>query len=187
MSTLSTDPSDSSIPPSQIGLSREGKRPRNVLGGAYGHPTHPILVTIPIGAWVSSLVFDIGSHIVDDGRFLSQGSTWLIAIGILGAVLAALTGALDLMTIPRNTATLKIGLTHMALNLAIVVAYVLNWLWRNGDDMLEAVPAGRIWLSAISLVVLSVSGYLGGTLAYRHGVRVATEEDQAKGRMHRAR
>jgi len=32
-----------------------GKRPRTVLAGPYGHPFHPILVTVPIGAWIASL------------------------------------------------------------------------------------------------------------------------------------
>jgi uncharacterized membrane protein len=44
----------------------DAKRPVSaVLTGPYGHPFHPILVTVPIGAWVASLVFDIASHIVD--------------------------------------------------------------------------------------------------------------------------
>lgn len=42
-----------------------------VLAGPYGHPFHPILVTIPIGAWVSSLVFDIASRIVATPGFLA--------------------------------------------------------------------------------------------------------------------
>ena len=40
-----------------------------VLAGPYGHPLHPILVTVPIGAWVASLVFDVASHLVADPGF----------------------------------------------------------------------------------------------------------------------
>lgn len=46
----------------------------SALSGPYGHPFHPILVTVPIGAWVASLVFDIGSRLVGDPGFLAQGS-----------------------------------------------------------------------------------------------------------------
>jgi uncharacterized membrane protein len=42
---------------------RRAKEPVTVLGGPYGHPFHLILVSVPIGAWVASVVFDIGSHI----------------------------------------------------------------------------------------------------------------------------
>ena len=38
---------------------QRAKQPRTALAGPYGHPFHPMLVTLPIGAWVSSLVFDI--------------------------------------------------------------------------------------------------------------------------------
>ena len=36
-----------------------------LLAGPYGHPFHPVLVTIPIGAWVSSVVLDIGARVTD--------------------------------------------------------------------------------------------------------------------------
>lgn len=42
-------------------------------------------------------------------------------------------------------------------------------------------PVGLIVVSAVSLAALTVSGYLGGELAYRYGVRVADENTQAEG------
>lgn len=55
-----------------------------VLAGLYGHPLHPILVTVPIGAWVASLVFDVASHLVAEPGFLARGSLWLIGLGVGG-------------------------------------------------------------------------------------------------------
>lgn len=160
---------------------RRAKEPVSAaIAGPYGHPFHPILVTVPIGAWVSSLVFDIGSHVVSDGRFLVQGSHWLIAIGVLGALAAATVGALDLLAIPSGTRAFRTGLVHMSLNLAITAAYVVNYLLRSGDDA-DTVPAGELVLSIVSLAALGVSGFLGGMLAYRYGVRVADEATQAEG------
>jgi len=43
----------------------QSKQPRSVLSGSYGHPVHPILVTLPIGAWVCSFIFDLGRPEVD--------------------------------------------------------------------------------------------------------------------------
>ena len=40
---------------------------------------------------------------------------------------------------------------------------------------------GALVLSAVALAGLAVSGYLGGELAYRYGVRVADEATQAHG------
>lgn len=152
------------------------------LAGPYGHPFHPMLVTVPIGAWVASLVFDVASLLVEAPGFLARGSFWLIAIGVLGALAAAAVGFLDFFTIPSGTAAHRTALVHMGLNLGVTGAYVGNLAWRwpaYGSDM--AVGVGPLVLSALSLVALAVSGYLGGKLAYRYGVRVAAETVQAEG------
>ncbi|PXX62372.1 putative membrane protein [Nocardia tenerifensis] len=165
---------------------QQAKQPVSaLLAGPYGHPFHPILVTVPIGAWVGSLVFDIGSHIVDDPDFLARGAVWLLAIGVLGALAAATIGFLDFLAIPRGTPAFRTGLIHMSLNLAVTVAYALNFWWRNsGDGPHGAVPAGPLVLSILSLAALGGSGYLGGKLAYHYGVRVADEATQLSGYRH---
>jgi uncharacterized membrane protein len=161
----------------------QAKRPVSAaMAGPYGHPFHPILVTVPIGAWISGLVFDIASRIVDDPGFLAKGSVWLIAIGVLGALAAALVGFLDLFAIPTGTRAFRTALIHMTLNLLVTAAYVGNFLWRQASyGEPAAVPAGPLVLAAVSLAVLAVSGYLGGKLAYRYGVRVADEATQTEG------
>lgn len=152
------------------------------FAGPAGHPFHPILVTVPIGAWVSSLIFDIASHIVDEPGFLSQGSQWLIAIGGLAAIAAAVVGFLDLLVVPPSTPAFSTGLWHMSLNLSVIAAYVANFLWRFGEyGDPTPVGIGPLVLSAVSIAALAVSGYLGGKLAYRYGVRVASESEQIDG------
>jgi uncharacterized membrane protein len=159
------------------------KRPVSAaLAGPYGHPFHPILVTVPIGTWVASLAFDIASRIVDNPGFLAQGSVWLIGFGVVGAVVAALIGVLDLLAIPTGTAAFRTGLVHMGLNLTVTAAYAVNFFWRRASyGTPGSVAIGPLVLSAVSLAVLAVSGYLGGKLAYRYGVRVADEATQAEG------
>lgn len=162
---------------------QDGKRPVSaLLAGPYGHPLHPILVTVPIGAWVASLVFDIGSHLAGDSGALADGSLWLIAIGVLGALAAASVGFLDLLAIPAGTRAFRTGLVHMSLNLLVTAAYAVGFAWRRGGyEHGSAVGSGQLALSAASLVLLTVSGFLGGRLAYRYGIRVADEATQREG------
>ncbi|MFE2959616.1 DUF2231 domain-containing protein [Nocardia tengchongensis] len=61
----------------------------------------------------------------------------------------------------------------------MTVAFALDFWWRGTPD--GAVPIGPLVLSIVALATLSVSGYLGGKLAYRYGVRVADESTQAEG------
>jgi uncharacterized membrane protein len=161
----------------------QSKRPVSaLLAGPYGHPFHPIVVTVPIGAWVASLVFDVASRFVDDPGFLTQGSEWLIGIGILGALAAAMLGFLDLFAIPSGTTVHRTALVHMTLNLLVTVAFAVGFWWRHDSyDDGDPVTAGQLVLSAVSLAVLAVSGFLGGKLAYHYGVRVADEATQAEG------
>ncbi len=161
----------------------DGKHPVSALmAGPYGHPLHPLLVTVPIGAWVASLVFDIGSHLADRPGTLADGSLWLIAIGVIGALAAAMVGFLDLLAIPTGTRAFRTGLVHMSLNLTVTLAYALGFAWRHGAYGHDAaVGSGQLALSSASLAVLAVSGFLGGKLAYRYGVRVAAESGQREG------
>jgi uncharacterized membrane protein len=70
----------------------------------------------------------------------------------------------------------------MSLNLLVTAAYIVNFFWRHGSYTDgDAVAGGRLALSAVALGVLGVSGFLGGKLAYRFGVRVADERTQAEG------
>jgi uncharacterized membrane protein len=159
----------------------QAKRPVTALAGPYGHPFHPILVTVPIGAWVASLVFDVASRYTAQPASFTDGSRWLIAIGVVGAVLAAAVGFLDLFAIPAGTKARRTGLVHMGLNLAVVAGYAGNFLWRQAIDAGGAVATGPLVLSVVCLAGLAVSGSLGGTLAYHYGVRVADESTQADG------
>jgi uncharacterized membrane protein len=162
----------------------QAKHPVSVLAGPYGHPLHPILVTLPIGAWVASLGFDIASHVADEAGVFAKGAFWLIALGVLGALLAALVGFLDLFAIPSGTRAFRTALVHMSLNLVVATLFAVSWALRRGDvdgpDVGE-VSGGLIALSVVALAVLAVAGWLGGRLSFRYGVRVADEAAQAAG------
>jgi uncharacterized membrane protein len=158
------------------------KQPVSVVAGPYGHPFHPILVTVPIGAWVASLVFDIASRFNSNPGFLVDGSRWLIAIGVIGGLVAAVFGTLDLLAIPKHTKAFLTARIHAGLNVAITAAFAVNYFWRgSASSSSDSVAGGPLTLSVVALLLLGVSGYLGGKLAYHYGVRVASESVQAQG------
>jgi uncharacterized membrane protein len=159
---------------------QRAKRPRSAIAGPYGHPFHPILVTIPIGTWAASLVFDIIGLASDDPTPFVVGARVLILIGIIGALLAAVFGFVDYAQLARGTAARKTATVHMALNLGVTVLFIVNLLLRWSADDDEVSIVGFI-LSIVALGALGVSGWLGGKLAYHYGVRVADERTQAEG------
>lgn len=158
----------------------QAKRPRSILAGPYGHPFHPILITVPIGAWVASAVFDLVAAFADEPEAFATGAYWLIGLGVVGALLAAVLGLLDLLTIPRGTRAFRTGLLHMALNLVVVALFVVSFAVRAAGGYDDFSLAGFV-LSLVALAILAVSGWLGGRLAYHYGVRVANENTQREG------
>lgn len=154
----------------------------SLLAGPYGHPLHPIAVTIPLGTWAASFAFDIASRFADDPGAFARGAYWLIALGILGAAVAAMVGLLDLFAIPSGTKAFRAGLMHMALNLLVIGLFTVSFVVRRGgSDTAGAVSGGLIALSAVTLGILGIAGWLGGTLSFRFGVRVADESAQTEG------
>jgi uncharacterized membrane protein len=135
-----------------------------------GHPIHPMLVTLPIGLWVFSFVCDLcfafGSGLLE----WKIVALYTMGGGIVGALLAAIPGLIDLLSLPPEPR--KTALVHMAINLSIVVLYAVNFWLR-----LETPTAvGLVWLSALTIAMLLVSGWLGGKLVYVSGVAVSAGE-----------
>ncbi|GAC1559138.1 MAG: hypothetical protein NVS3B17_09610 [Vulcanimicrobiaceae bacterium] len=164
---------------------RHAKRPESPIAGPYGHPLHPALVAVPIGAWVTSFVFDVRSSFAKQGRDDARASRDAMTVGIAGALAAAVLGYLDWRRLAPGTKAKQYGTAHMVLNLAILAFYVDAVRRRSTlagmDDASAHVSLGTLAAHGAALGVLSFSGVIGGELAYRFGVRVADETTQRSG------
>jgi uncharacterized membrane protein len=158
---------------------RRAKRPRSILAGPYGHPFHAIAVTIPIGGWTASLLFDILALCGVEPDAFALAARWLIGIGIVGALLAAVFGLMDLSKLTSGTKARNIALTHMVFNTIAILLFAGSFVIRLMQP--EQVSVAGFALSVIALLSVGVSGVLGGELTYRYGVRVADEETQQRG------
>lgn len=157
---------------------RKAKRPATVIAGPYGHPFHAAVVGLPIGAWAGAVVFDIVSFLVQDPAAFVTGARWLYAIGVLGALVAAVFGLMDYSRLTRGTRARAIATTHLVLNSLAIVVFAAAWILHLGSDA-PTVPG--LVLGLVGAAGLGVSGFLGGELVFRHGVRVADEDDQEPG------
>ena len=109
---------------------------RSVLAGPDGHPFHPLLVPLPIGAFVSSLIFDILTRTRASGLpYLVDGAFWLIGVGLAGVLVAAVPGVFDLRTIPRGAAASATARVHLTLNVAAAALFAIGYAWRAGDHV----------------------------------------------------
>lgn len=132
------------------------------------HPIHPMLVPIPIGLWIFSLVCDLVYVFGGGGEAWRTVAFYTMAGGIVGALVAAVPGVIDMLSLRAGLK--RIALLHMTINLTVVVLYAVNLVARVGATE----PEGMVWLSAIAVALLGVSGWLGGKMVYVHGVAVDT-------------
>ncbi len=139
------------------------RTPANIAG----HPIHPMLITLPIGLWVFSFICDLFFVFGSGAPVWSTVALYTMAGGIIGGLAAAIPGFIDLVSLPPGPR--KTALVHMAINLTIVVVYVINfWLRTRTPDN----PGGYVWLSLLAILMLLVSGWLGGKMVYELGVAV---------------
>jgi len=181
-SAVETDGSptiDGTESPAEYAGRARAKRPRNPLAGPYGHPLHAIAITLPIGAWTASLVFDVIAFFVEDPSAFTMGAALLVAIGLVGSAAAALLGFLDYSQIPAGTRARAIATIHMVANLLAMVLFAgsLAIRWFVG---LDEISVFAFVVSLVAMAIVGGSGALGGELAYHFGVRVADEDEQAR-------
>jgi uncharacterized membrane protein len=137
------------------------------------HPIHPMLVAIPIGLWVMSLVCDVVHATGSENPNWQVVALYTMVGGIAGALVAAIPGIIDMLSLKSGLK--RIALTHMAINLAVVALYVINvWMRTNGGD-----TSITLMLSVLAIAMLLVSGWLGGKMVYVHGVAVESPPEPA--------
>ena len=86
------------------------RKVKDILNGTWlGHPVHPVLTDIPIGAWSGTMLLDLVS-LNDDSKGLANGADLSLAIGLLGATGAAVTGVTDWSDLDGTDR--RVGLMH---------------------------------------------------------------------------
>ena len=133
---------------------------RSRLGGALrgswlGHPVHPLLITIPIGSWMTSAVFDV---VFKDATTARR----LLAVGLAATPPTVLAGWADYALLDQKQR--RVGLVHAVSNGAGVVMFSLAYRAYRRNKL----QAARVY-TILGLTAISVGGALGGHLSYAQG------------------
>lgn len=153
------------------GKSRFAQKVRNFLHGTWlGHPLHPVITDIPIGAWTMATAMDVYEMSTGDEKF-SAAADMAVKVGLFGAAGAAVAGFTDwhyTYEKPR-----RVGAAHALVNVAATLCYLGSWWQRRQGDRRGGLIAG---LGGYALTL--TGAYLGGHLVFneRIGVNHAAEE-----------
>jgi len=136
----------------------------------YSHPIHPMLVVFPLGLFFASWIFDLIGKATSNEQ-LWAASFYCMIVGLIGGFCAAIAGLIDWFTVvpPRSSGKNR-GLIHAALNTLVMIAFLILTIRRSR----ASVEPGRfeLVLMTLALIVLGISGWLGGTLSYRNQIGV---------------
>jgi uncharacterized membrane protein len=128
-----------------------------------------MLVPIPIVCFVGALITDI-TYAVTAEMMWADFSAWLLLVGIIFGVLAAIAGLTDFLS-NRLIRAQAPAWPHMIGNLVVLILAFFNNLIHTRDAWTSVVPVGLI-LSIITVLILPITGWLGWSMVYRHGVGV---------------
>jgi uncharacterized membrane protein len=143
-----------------------------------GHPIHPMIIPFPIALWVFSLIADV--------IYLWRGNLvwrdWIafyaLLGGIIGAALAAVFGIIDWLSIKDREAK-KVADWHARLNVIALLVFAASFYLRtaSGSQWVGGSYTIPLLLSVLGVILIAISGYLGGELVFRHGVGVNPQYD----------
>lgn len=141
-----------------------------------GHPIHPILVIFPVAFLSAAAGSDIGYWLTED-FFWARASTWLIGLGGLSGIMAALVGIADFVRV-KKVRQRTAGWAHMSINIIVLVMTFINFGLRLDDPQIAILPTG-IALSLIVATLLAIGGWYGGELSFRHKIGVIGADDSS--------
>jgi len=154
-----------------IGSNRKPpRRIKTLLNGTLlGHPLHPAITDVPIGAWLMAAIFDIIWLISPTAySWAAQGALIAVVVGIVGALGAAVTGLTDWSDTYGSER--RVGLNHALFNVTALILYIVSLALRftagSGESIFAAV------IGFMGLVAVLYAAYLGGEMVFTKGTSV---------------
>jgi nitrite reductase/ring-hydroxylating ferredoxin subunit/uncharacterized membrane protein len=139
---------------------------KDALHGTWlGHPLHPVLTDVPVGAWTLAMALD-AFEAMTGRRELGTGADFAIGAGLLGALGSAVTGIVDWTEIDGRAK--KVGFVHALLNVAATSLYTASWILRKRRSSRQSGVA----LSMLGYLVAGSGAYLGGHLVFGEQIGV---------------
>jgi uncharacterized membrane protein len=149
-----------------------------LIHGLPGHPLHPPLTDVTIGAYTAAAVTGFAS-IVGVAERGAAHAWWLtLVVGLIFTVPTALTGLAEWLTISSGTPLKRTATAHLVAMVTATVFFLIAALAGHKGYTHGAVDAGPYILTLIGFGVMTLGGWLGGTIVFVYGLRVLNLIDE---------
>ncbi len=140
--------------------------------GLAGHPLHPPLTDATIGIYTLATAMALLSRLgVSE---VNTATVWWIALvaGLVTTVPTALTGFFDWLEIARGTPLWRTATAHMAAMLIATIFFAVTAGAGHNNYVDGEVSGSSLVLTLVGFAMLTLGGWLGGSVVYVHGMRV---------------
>lgn len=151
------------------------KRLLDLLRGFPGHPSHPPFTDATLGAYTVATVLVIMAWLGIAERKTSSASFLCVVIGLVFSLAAVATGFLDYVRIRRGTPLRRVVNFHWLTMATATVLFVVAALMLKDSFDTGTMTASRAIITIVAWLVLTLGGWMGGTLVFVYGMRVVME------------
>ena len=135
-----------------------------------GHPLHPMLIPFPIAFFVATFACDIVFIRTGNPDWV-MATQWLLGAGLVTAALAAVAGLVDFLG-EHKIRKLNAAWVHAGGNVTAVLISAYNFYVRYEAGALAGISSTDVLLSGLVVLILLVTGWLGGEMVFRHRVGI---------------
>ncbi|HEY0323112.1 MAG TPA: DUF2231 domain-containing protein [Pyrinomonadaceae bacterium] len=152
------------------------------------HPIHPMLIPFPIALWIFSLVADVIYLWRGNPVWRDWIAFYALLGGIIGGAVAAVPGLIDWLSL-KDSEVVKIANWHARLNVIALLIFAASFYLRttSGAGLIGGSYSVPVTLSVLGVILITISGWLGGELVFKHGVAVNPQSDTATEASEKAR
>lgn len=154
----------------------------NPLRGFPGHPSHPPLTDVTVGAYTFAMIAAILSKLGIAEHAFAQAWWLALVVGACSSVFTVGTGFLDWLKISSGTPLWRTATLHAVTMASASVCFILAIGLGHDDYVAARVATGSFLVTAIGFALLFVGGTIGGSITYVHGMRVLNLVDEPTAR-----
>ena len=137
-----------------------------------------MLIPFPFALWTFSLIADLIYYFGSHNYVWQTVAFYTLAGGIAGGVLAAVPGIVDYFSI-KDKKVSNIAAWHARINVLALLLFAGSFYLRtdSGSRIVDGSLTIPVLLSVLGVILISVSGWLGGEMVYKHHVGVEEGQD----------
>lgn len=143
--------------------------------GLPGHPTHPPLTDATIGAYTAATAMGFASVIGVAKHGAAHGWWLALIVGLIFTVPTAFTGFLDWLDLEWGSPIWRTATIHLTAMVTATVFFALAAIFGHAGYKHVTNPevtTGSFILTVVGFCLLTLGGWLGGSIVYVHGMRV---------------